>query len=216
MIKCIIFDMDGVLINTEPVHFGIWKQICAERGVTLEYERYIECIGSTLDFLYDVLQKWYGLSFHNDPTAQDRYAELKAQYLRENGVPEIEGAAAAVKKLYEKGYLLAVASSSAPEYIEHSMGELGIDKYFCRMISGELVKHPKPAPDVFLEAAKQLQCSPEECLVIEDSRNGSLAAKAAGMTCLGFRNPDSGNQDLSAADEIFTSFADLPEHYLLH
>ena len=211
MIKCVIFDMDGVLINTEPVHFGIWKQICAERGVTLEYDRYIECIGSTLVFLYDLLQKWYGLSFHHDPTVQNRYADLKAQHMREHGVPEVKGAAAAVKKLYEKGYLLAVASSSAPEYIDYSMKELGIDKYFCRMVSGEQVAHPKPAPDVFLEAAKQLQCTPEECLVIEDSRNGSLAAKAAGMVCLGFYNPDSGNQDLSAADEIFTDFSKLPD-----
>lgn len=91
------------------------------------------------------------------------------------------------------------------------MEELGIDKYFRRMISGELVGHPKPAPDIFLEAARQLQCTPDECIVIEDSRNGSLAAKAAKMTCLGFYNPDSGNQDLSAADEIFTEFAKLPD-----
>ncbi len=214
MIKCVIFDMDGVLINTEPVHFGIWKQICAEYGVTLEYDCYKECIGSTLNFLYDLLQKWYGLSFHDDPSAQKRFAELKAQYLDANGVPAIPGASEAVRKLYEKGYLLAVASSSAPEYIDYSMKELGIDRYFRRMVSGELVEHPKPAPDVFLEAARQLQCTPSECLVIEDSRNGSLAAKAAGMTCLGFCNPDSGNQDLSAADEIFTDFADLPEKIL--
>lgn len=102
MIKCVIFDMDGVLINTEPIHFGIWKQICSERGITLEYDHYAECIGSTLVFLYDLLQKWYGVSFHNDLTVQNRYAELKARHMKEHGIPEVKGAAAAVRKLYEK------------------------------------------------------------------------------------------------------------------
>ena len=67
MIKNIIFDMDGVLINTEPIHFRIWQQISSEHGVTLEYERYIACIGSTVKYLHDLLKEWYGLSFHNNP-----------------------------------------------------------------------------------------------------------------------------------------------------
>ena len=215
MIKYIIFDMDGVLINTEPIHYGIWRQICAERGITLDYSRYTKCIGSTLNYLFDLIEEWHGVSFRQDPTIRQRFSELKDRYLKENGLPPVTGAADAVKALYEKGFRMAVASSSSPEYIEYSMQTLDLKKYFFRLVSGEQVRHPKPAPDVFLEAARQLQADPAECLVVEDSRNGSLAAKAAGMLCLGFCNPDSGNQDLSAADAVFHDFSELPEHPLL-
>ena len=77
------------------------------------------------------------------------------------------------------------------------------------IVSGEQVENPKPAPDTFLAVSEKLGIAPEECVVIEDSENGSRAARAAGMYCLGFDNPNSGNQDLSAADEIFYPFTEL-------
>ena len=91
------------------------------------------------------------------------------------------------------------------------MKELAISQYFDVLFSGERVPNPKPAPDVFLETARRLHADPKECLVIEDSRNGCTAAKAAGMSCLGFQNPDSGIQDLSSADRIFYPFSELIE-----
>lgn len=211
MIQCIIFDMDGVLINTEPVHFSIWKQICAEQGFELEYEVYESCIGSTVAYLQDLLQRAYGFSCRDNPEIQNRFAELKAEYYEKNGLPEIAGAADAVRTLRSMGYTLAVASSSSPGYISSAMAKLGIADCFQMMFSGELVKHPKPAPDVFLETARQLGVQPADCLVIEDSCNGSRAARAAGMACLGFINPDSGHQDLSAADDTFDSYGQLAE-----
>ena len=83
--------------------------------------------------------------------------------------------------------------------------------YFDLMYSAERVEHPKPAPDVFLRTAEKMRMRPEECLVIEDSANGVRAAKAAGMICLGFANPGSGEQDLSEADGVFYPFAEMDE-----
>lgn len=207
MIKCVIFDMDGVLVNSEPVHFEIWKQVFAEQGLTIDYDHYKGCIGSTVKVLLDLVLEGYGIDFHGNPALPNRFRELKNIYIKEKGVPKIEGVYETVTALKEKGYTLAVASSSPQDYIEQIVGQLGLSHCFDLLYSAERVARPKPAPDVFLAAAEGLGMKPEECVVIEDSENGSRAAKAAGMTCYGFANPDSGNQNLEAANELFYPFA---------
>jgi len=110
-----------------------------------------------------------------------------------------------VKRLNGK-VKLAIASSSSIASIERNMEQLGLRKYFDKVVSGVTVDKPKPAPDVFLKAAEELGVKPEECLVIEDSCNGVKAAKAAGMACIGYVNPNSGEQDLSEADCLLLGF----------
>ena len=201
--------MDGVLIDTEPLHYQVWQQVFAERGLTIDYENYKDCIGSTRKFLYELILKNYGRDFRNDPTLPARFIEIKDQFLYAKGIPQIKGVTETVKALREKGYILAVASSSPLRYINFAMEKLGIISCFDLLFSGEQVENPKPAPDTFLAVSEKLGIAPEECVVIEDSENGSRAARAAGMYCLGFDNPNSGNQDLSAADEIFYPFTEL-------
>jgi beta-phosphoglucomutase-like phosphatase (HAD superfamily) len=89
------------------------------------------------------------------------------------------------------------------------LAKFGIREYFSCIVSGEEVPAGKPAPGIFLEAARQLDVSPEHCVVLEDSRNGVLAAKRAGMRCIGYVNPNSGQQDLSAADRIVHEITDI-------
>lgn len=119
------------------------------------------------------------------------------------GIPEL------VKDLYENGMKLAVASSSPLEDIKRNTKLLGIDKYFDKFITGEDVTHPKPAPDVFLKALQELGLSSNECIIIEDSENGVKAAKEAEVTCIGYANPDSGNQNLSEAFYIVEGFMEV-------
>lgn len=209
MIKYIIFDMDGVLINTEPLHYEIWRQVFAEHGLIIDFEHYKGCIGSTNNTLFNLMEEGYGVHFHDDPSVLARFKEIKNSYIRENGIPPIEGVAKVIAELKRQGYKLAVASSSPQEYIEICTEKAGIKQYFDILFSAERVARPKPFPDVFLNVAEQMGAKPEECIVVEDSYNGSRAAKAAGMICLGFANPDSGNQDLSAADVIFYPFCEL-------
>lgn len=208
--NCIIFDMDGVLINSEPMHFSIWQQIFRERGLDVDFAHYKGCIGSTVSYLFDLIVKGYGVDFHGDPTIPARFRELKEARIHLQGIPEIDGVREVIPQLKEAGWQLAIASSSPQHYIEFCTDRLGIGACFDLRFSAERVAHPKPAPDVFLAVAQKLGAAPADCLVVEDSRNGSLAAKAAGMTCLGFANPDSGNQNLSAADRIFYPFRELP------
>jgi len=105
----------------------------------------------------------------------------------------------ALKQLKGEGYLLAVASSSPAYAIKDALKSLDMEKYFTVVMSGDYVEHPKPAPDTFLVTAEKLGMKPEDCLVVEDSTNGGGAARAAGMKCIWFHNPDSGRQDIPDA-----------------
>ncbi len=118
-----------------------------------------------------------------------------------DGWQPVENALESVRYCFDK-YTLALASGSAPEVISDVVRSFGIEQCFLSMISGETIENCKPAPDIFLMSAKAIGIAPEECAVVEDSHNGVLAAKAAGMMCIGYINPHSGKQDLSMADYV--------------
>ncbi|MCI7740317.1 MAG: HAD family phosphatase [Clostridiales bacterium] len=214
MLKGIIFDMDGVLINTEPLHYRVWKKTFQQKGLEIEYENYKGCIGSTVGYLLDLIQKHYGVDFHDDLELVPLQRKNKAEMIAKEGFPKIPGVPQMLERVHEGGFLMAVASSSPEVYINQVIEMLGVKDYFQVLCSGENVKNPKPAPDVFLKAAKELGLSVDECLVIEDSTNGCRAAKAAGMVCLGYDNPDSGDQDLSIADGVIDDYEKLDAGFL--
>ncbi len=198
MIKAVIFDMDGVLINTEPLHFQCWKEAWKENGIEITYDVYKKCIGSTSEFLMKLIRESYTDQFQEE-VVKNRFAVLKRDYIERHGYPTIPGVPEIIKGLHQSGLLLAVASSSSLVQIQNTLEALNVRNYFQCLISGEMVKHPKPAPDIFLLAAESLNLKPEECVVIEDSTNGCNAAKNAGIRCIGYQNPDSGEQNLEHA-----------------
>ena len=198
--KAVIFDMDGVLINTEPLHYRCWKEILKEKnGIDLDYEVYLPCIGSTRGFFMDLINENYGPVFDDVDKMNALMKEKKAQITEAEGFPEMPGIKEALKQLKDEGYLLAVASSSPAYAIKDALKSLDMEKYFTVVMSGDYVEHPKPAPDTFLVTAEKLGMEPEDCLVVEDSTNGGGAARAAGMKCIWFHNPDSGRQDIPDA-----------------
>lgn len=204
--KAIIFDMDGVMTNTEPVHYACWKEVLKEDGVDLEYETYKACIGSTREFFLDLVKENYGKVYDDPQTALDRMQEKKDLFIEKNGLPVMPGIKDAVKRLQEAGYLLAVASSSPMYAIESTLDTIGIRTCFQSLTSGSEVERSKPEPDTFLRAMEKMQLRPEDCLVVEDSTNGGLAAKAAGMKCVWFHNQDSGDQSIPHADLEITEW----------
>lgn len=214
MLKGIIFDMDGVLINSEPFHYRVWKETLRRRGIHIEYDIYKACIGSTIGFLMDILHRHYGVD-REDTALIAEMKEMKQKMIEEEGYPRL---LPYVKEMLEKlslgGYDLAVASSSPQQYIEKVTEYWGIRHYFKELISGEAVENPKPAPDVFLKTAKILGLSPRECMVVEDSENGCKAAHAAGMTCMAYYNPDSGSQNLGKAAVIVEGYEEIDSAFV--
>ena len=206
-IKALIFDMDGVLINTEPMHYRMWKKTFEQHGVEIEYDIYKACIGTTHEFLRDLIRDNYGADFRGNSSIKKEAMAIKKQMISEEGFPKIKGVPEMLKAFYDAGYLLAIASSSPVDYIELAMKYLGVKDYFTVINSGEYVAHSKPAPDIYLNTAQKLGVKPEQCVVLEDSTNGCISATSAGMLCVGFLNPDSGTQDLSRACKVITDMS---------
>ncbi len=214
MLKAVIFDMDGVLVDSEPLHYEVNRMTMLEEfGKDLEYEYYKQYIGSTVMAMWNKIIKDFSLDGYTAKELFDLSEEIKERIVNEQGYPEVPGVVSFVKSISSK-YKLAVASSSALVNIEKNVSKLGIADDFDKLVTGLSVANPKPAPDIFFKAAEQLGVKPEECIVVEDSCNGTRAAKAAGMACIGFINPGSGEQDLSAADYLFESFDNIDDGFM--
>ena len=210
MISCILFDMDGVLVDTERLHFRLWREILSPHGVDLDLAHYQLAVGSNRESLFRVVSESYGVDLSTDKAAMEHdFSRKKAEYFFTEGVPRIPGVTETVRQLHRRGYRMAVASSSPERDIAKCIGMLGLTDCFEAFCSGRNAAHPKPAPDVFLMAVSAMNVRPEECLVIEDSRNGVRAARAAHIRCWGFENPGSGRQDLSEAQWRFRDFPQL-------
>jgi HAD superfamily hydrolase (TIGR01509 family) len=214
MLKGVIFDMDGVLVNSEPTNQEACRLLLEEYNKELSDELYKTFIGSTEKNLIKTLLKEYMIPLTEEEFLVEMRRRRRLLFERD-GYEGIEGTPELLKNLKAGGMLLAIASSSSMEVIEEVTESLGIGEYFDLLVTGESVEHPKPAPDVFLKAAHQLGLEPSECIVIEDSNNGVRAAVAAGMACIGFENPDSGEQDLSKADIIVLGFEEVDLEFVL-
>jgi len=172
-----IFDMDGLLIDSERIWQRIWQEMAAERDVTLGAAFPREIIGTSGARTREVLRRHYP---GHDPEEVLRECSARVSALEEHGVPLKPGARTILDGLRAEGYRIAVASSSPMDMIRRNLELDGIDGYFDTLASSREVKQGKPAPDVFLLAAERLGLPPEECWVFEDSHSGVEAGWRAG------------------------------------
>lgn len=208
MLKGVIFDMDGVIINSEPQHYEAYVMFCKDYGVEFPYDEYKGFIGSTHAKVCQYMKEHFQIPVTEDKM-QEKLREYREYLIETKGYEEIAGIKELIKDLHQNGMKLAIASSSPEKEIQKVVETLGIALYFTKLVSGETVEHPKPAPDVFLKAMRELELSQDECIIIEDSGNGVKAAKAAGIPAIGFYNPDSGEQDLSQASIVVEGFEEV-------
>lgn len=180
-----IFDMDGVLFDTERVYQQTWHELAAERGAALGSGFLTAITGTSGAHMYQVLEEYFkttdGASLAGE--CMDRVREKLSVH-----VPVKEGVCEILAFFQQRGVQIAVASSSLPQQIEANLQKAGIAGYFSEIVSGVEVEHGKPAPDIFLRAAERIGCRPQECFVFEDSENGVRAGYAAG--CVTIMVPD--------------------------
>jgi HAD superfamily hydrolase (TIGR01509 family) len=155
--------------------------------------------------MWTILKEKYGLP-QSVEELKAIEKERKYKTLETDELMATPGMHLLLSQLKEERFALAIASSGARKNIDLILSRLNMQKYFDFIVSGEDVQRGKPAPDIFLRAAEKFARQPGDCVVIEDSTNGILGAKAAGMHCIAYSNPTSGNQDLTKADHIVSDF----------
>ena len=208
MIKAVIFDMDGVIVDSEPIHFESDKMTMRFYEKEISDEELNNYVGVSNPTMWSEIRDKHKLTASIDELLEKQFY-YKKYLIQKIKLEPIGGIRKLLEELKSCGIGIGLASSSSKEFIELILNTLGLIAYFDVIISGEDVPKSKPAPDIFLKAAEVLNVEPLHCLVIEDSGHGVKAAKLAGMKCIGFYNPNSGKQDLSLADEVVCTIEDL-------
>ena len=180
MIRAILFDMDGTLIDTEKYYRVFWPKAMAEFGYKMTDEQVLSMRSLGRPFAPARLKEWFGeeLDYY---AIRARRTELMEAQLDIDGIQLKPGAVEILEELRRRGILAAVATATPPERTEKYLGLTGIRPYFSKIISATQVKEGKPSPDIYLYACEQLGLAPEECMAVEDAPNGILAAYRAGL-----------------------------------
>jgi len=205
MITTVIFDLDGLLADTEPLHCRAYQDALQCAGIALSEDDYVEhWVRSGKGIAEWIAERGLGL----DPPAlravkAQRYVELLASSLR-----PMDGAIDLLEKLYGKK-TLALASSSYRDAVDGVLQGLDIGRYFKAVVSGLDVPRVKPAPDIFLAAAERVGALPSECVVVEDAEKGVLAAAGAGMACIAVPNAQTRDHDFAKAARVCRSLTEI-------
>ena len=210
-IEAVVFDMDGVLVDTEHLWDEVREQLTDEWGGRYTPGAQRAMMGMSSPEWSRYLHETVGLREPPDVINAEVVRRMLERYERD--LPVIPGAPEAVERLHARGYALAVASSSNRELIDTVLHVLPVGRLFSVTVSSEEVSRGKPAPDVYLEAARRLDVEPARCTAVEDSGSGIRAAHAAGMRVLAYpnRHYPPGPEELRLADRVVESLDAVPD-----
>jgi beta-phosphoglucomutase len=209
MIRTVIFDMDGVIIDTEPIHHQAFVTQFAELGITVSDALYASFLGSSTRNVFQQLKQQFNLPQEVETLLLRKRELFNQAFDTDAGLELLPGVRALIEDIQQHGIQLVVASSASKATIARVFNRFGLAPYFAHVVSGEDFPQSKPNPAIFLHAAALAETPVTECIVIEDSANGVAAAKAAGIYCVGYASPHSAGQDLQLADRIIQHFSEL-------
>jgi beta-phosphoglucomutase len=204
IIQAVIWDLDGVIIDSADEHRRAWQRLAREEGIVMTDADFWATFGMRNDNIFALI--WGNLPPEKVKELADRKEMYFRELVRESAAP-LPGAIELMRGLRDAGFVQALASSSPIENIQLICDVLGLKHYLSVLVSGETVARGKPAPDIFLKAATELHVEPTVCLVIEDAVAGVEAAHAAGMRCIAV----AGNRDLPGLRKAELMVKDLTE-----
>lgn len=210
-LQAVIFDMDGLMIDSESLAKEAWQATARRFGREIDEAMFMRMLGLRETECTAMVLEALALPVTAEALWQERndlfLASLPGRLKAMPGLPEL------VVELQARGLRRAIATSGERRYVELVMHELSLDSTFDAIVAAQDVKRGKPAPDVYLLAARRLGLEPEQCLVLEDAPNGVAAAKAAGMMCIAVPNEFTRSLDLSAADTILPSLLAVRDRF---
>lgn len=209
MLKAVLFDMDGVIVDTEPLHHKAYHLMFNDVKIDVSASLYESFTGQATFGICEKLISEFNLS-----ETPQYLVDLKRKhfhYLFENDkdLSLLDGVRELIEDYHSRGLTLVLASSASMPNIERIFKRFNLDSYFVAKLSGADLKASKPHPEIFIKAAEASGHPPEHCMVIEDSTNGIAAAKAANIYCVGYNSVHSKNQDYSRADLMIQDFIEV-------
>lgn len=206
--QAVIFDVDGVLVDSYQAHYDSWQLACREHGLEMTQDQFVATFGRTSR---EIIVELWGDRF-STPQAVAGLDDSKEAFFREllrRDFPAMDGAAELIQALHQAGFRLAVGSSGPPDNVKLVLDHLRSRACFDGVVTGTDVKRGKPDPQVFLLAAERIGVAPPQCVVIEDAPAGVAAAHAAGMKCIAIASTGRVRESLAAAEAIVNSLREL-------
>ncbi|MFC7356808.1 HAD family hydrolase [Jejudonia soesokkakensis] len=208
-LKAVLFDMDGVIVDTEPLHRKAYYKMFSDVNIEVSQDLYESFTGQSTINICKTLCERYSLSESAETLVRIKRKHFKYLFANDTDLSLLDGVLHLIKNLHKNGITLVLASSASMPNIDRIFNRFDLNQYFIAKLSGADLKESKPHPEIFIKAAKASGHKKENCVVIEDSTNGIAAAKAAGIFCIGYDSLHSKNQDYSKADWVVHDFSKL-------
>lgn len=209
MLKAVLFDMDGVIVDTEPLHRKAYHQMFEDVNINVDSTLYESFTGQSTINICKRLVDHFGLNESPEYLMGLKRKHYKYLFENDDELALIDGVLDLIKDYHSNDITLVVASSASMDGINQIFERFNLNPYFSAKFSGADLKKSKPHPEIFIKAAESTGYNKSECMVIEDSTNGIKAAHAAGIFCTAFKSPHSSGQDYSLANIVIEDFEEI-------
>jgi HAD superfamily hydrolase (TIGR01509 family) len=209
MLKAVLFDMDGVIVDTEPLHHKAYKFMFSEVGIKVSDVMYEGFTGQSTHAICSFLCTHFNLELEPQELVQIKRNYFTKLFFDDDDLKLLDGVEKLINNYFDHGLTLVVASSASMFTINNVMKRFKLDRFFSNKLSGADLKASKPHPEIFINAAKAANALANECFVIEDSTNGIRAAHKAGIYCVAYKSEHSKNQDYTLADMLISDYKEI-------
>ena len=209
MLKAVLFDMDGVIVDTEPLHRKAYHKMFNDVNIEVDFALYESFTGQSTINICKRLVEHFSLDDSPEYLMSLKRKHYKYLFEHDDELALIDGVLDLIKEYHANGIKLVVASSASMNGINQIFEKFDLNKYFIGKFSGADLEKSKPHPEIFLKAAAHTGYHKSNCMVIEDSTNGIKAAHAAGIFCVGFKSVNSSGQDYTLANIVISDFTEI-------